>query len=145
MNDTLKNIIENNLTRDQILMSFNEGGKGNYIRVVIDSKKPITLGDTTSLTKKLRDSEDLVSRYPDGFRLEVSTPGIEQPLEHHFQYVKNINRELKIQYNENDEQLSFNGKLIEVEKDFLKLKSKKESFILKFDQILTAKVKIAFK
>ena len=133
------------MAENHTLMSFNEGGKGHYIRIVIDSSDPITLGDTTILTKKLRDSDDLIDLFPDGFRLEVTTPGIGQPLEKRFQYAKNINRELKVQYTNNDEIISVNGKLIEVSEDFLKLKSKKDIFKLKFDKILAAKVKVSFK
>ena len=145
MKDKLEHIIQSNIAENHVLMSFNEGGKGHYIRIVIDSTEPITLGDTTNLTKKLRDSDDLINLFPDGFRLEVTTPGISQPLLKKFQYTKNINRELKVEYMEFDEIITENGKLIEVSKDFIKLKSKKEIFKLKFDKILTAKVKIAFK
>ena len=145
MKDKLEHIIQSNIAENHVLMSFNEGGKGHYIRIVIDSTEPITLGDTTNLTKKLRDSEDLINLFPDGFRLEVTTPGISQPLLKKFQYTKNINRELKVEYMEFDEIITENGKLIEVSKDFIKLKSKKGIFKLKFDKILTAKVIIAFK
>jgi ribosome maturation factor RimP len=145
MKDKLEHIIQSNMAENHTLMSFNEGGKGHYIRIVIDSSDPITLGDTTILTKKLRDSDDLIDLFPDGFRLEVTTPGIGQPLEKRFQYAKNINRELKVQYTNNDEIVSVNGKLIEVSEDFLKLKSKKDIFKLKFDNILAAKVKVSFK
>ena len=145
MKDILKNIIESNLADNHVLMAFNEGGKGNYIRIVIDSVDPITLGDTTSFAKKLRNSEEYINKYPDGIRLEVTTPGIGQPLEKHFQYVKNINRGLRIEYSENNEITSFDGKLVEVNEDSLKLLSKEENYILKFDQILSARVKIAFK
>ena len=145
MKDKLEHIIQSNMAENHTLMSFNEGGKGHYIRIVIDSSDPITLGDTTILTKKLRDSDDLIGLFPDGFRLEVTTPGIGQPLEKRFQYAKNINRELKVQYTNNDEIISVNGKLIEVSEDFLKLKSKKDIFKLKFDKILAAKVKVSFK
>jgi ribosome maturation factor RimP len=145
MKDKLEHIIQSNMAENHTLMSFNEGGKGHYIRIVIDSSDPITLGDTTILTKKLRDSDDLIDLFPDGFRLEVTTPGIGQPLEKRFQYAKNINRELKVQYTNNDEIISVNGKLIEVSEDFLKIKSKKDIFKLKFDNILAAKVKVSFK
>ena len=128
MKNKLEHIIESNIAENHVLMSFNEGGKGHYIRIVIDSSDPITLGDTTTLAKKLRDSEDLIDLFPEGFRLEVTTPGIGQPLEKRFQYTKNINRELKVQYTDIDEIVSVNGKLIEVGKDFVELKSKKRNF-----------------
>lgn len=145
MKEKLKHIIKSSLADDHTLLTFGVGGKGNYIRVVIDSANAVTLEDTTKLTKKLRDSEELLQLFPDGFRLEVTTPGIGKPLEHKFQYYKNIDRNLNIQYRENDELASVSGKLIEVNEDFLRVKSEKDVFTLNFDQILTAKVKIAFK
>jgi ribosome maturation factor RimP len=145
MKNKLEHIIESNIAENHVLMSCNEGGKGHYIRSVIDSSDPITLGDTTTLAKKLRDSEDLIDLFPEGFRLEVTTPGIGQPLEKKFQYTKNLNRELKVKYTDIDEIISVNGKLTEVGKDFVELKSKKEIFKIKFDKILAAKVKISFK
>ena len=75
----------------------------------------------------------------------TTTPGIGQPLEHKFQYLKSINRDLNVKYTEKDELMSISGKLIEVSDDFLKVKMKKDIFKLNFDQILSAKVKIAFK
>ena len=145
MNEKLKNIIESNLSDTHVLMSFGVGGKGNYMRIVIDSADPVTLGETTILTKKLRDSKELQEFFPDGFRLEVTTPGIGRPLEHKFQYLKNIDRNLNIQYEDENELKSISGKLTEVSGNYLKVKSKKDIFKLNFDQILTAKVKIAFK
>ena len=145
MNEKLKKIIESYLDPSHVLITFGVGGRGNYVRIVIDSVKSVTLGETTTLTKKLRDSEELLQLFPDGFRLEVTTPGIGKSLEHRFQFLKNIDRNLNIQYTENEELNHVSGKLIEVADDFLKLKLKKEIFKLNFDQILTAKVKIAFK
>ena len=46
------------------------------LRIVIDSEDKITLNDTTRLTKALRDSIEIDSKYPSGYRLEVSTPGL---------------------------------------------------------------------
>ena len=145
MNEKLKNIIKSNLADNHVLMDYGVGGRGNYVRIVIDSPDAVTLGETTTLTKILRDSDKMQELFPDGFRLEVTTPGIGQPLEHKFQYLKSINRDLNVKYTEKDELMSISGKLIEVSDDFLKVKMKKDIFKLNFDQILSAKVKIAFK
>jgi ribosome maturation factor RimP len=50
--------------------------------------------------------------YPDGdFSLEVSSPGIEEPLKLHRQYVKNTGRDVEVLLNDDSKKT---GKLIEV-------------------------------
>ena len=94
MENTLENIIEPLLEAGQVLMEVTEDNRGRYIRVVIDSENELTLTDTTHLTKTLKETEILTERFPEGFRLEVSTPGIGSPLVQPFQYKKNLNRNL---------------------------------------------------
>ena len=71
-------IVENYLSSDLILMDISENTRGNFIRVVIDAERPVTLDDTTNLSKKLRNDDELDIRFPDGFRLEVTTPGLDK-------------------------------------------------------------------
>ena len=85
MNDTLRNIVETHLTKGQVLLDAREDLRGNYLRIVIDSEDNITLNDTTRLTKILRDSNEIDSIYPSGFRLEVSTPGLNNSLKYYGQ------------------------------------------------------------
>ena len=96
MKDTLTTIVESYLSREHILLDVLDDKRGSYIRVVIDGEGPVTLTDTTRLSKLLRDSSEIDSEYPNGFRLEVTTPGIDYPLLHPFQFRKNINREMRV-------------------------------------------------
>ena len=145
MNDTLKNIVEGHLLRGQILLDTKEDLRGNYLRIIIDSEKDITLNDTASLTKALRDSTEIDSMYPNGYRLEVSTPGLDNSLKLPFQYKKNINRSLTISYLENKIEKKIKGKLVKVYERNIELISSGKSIILDYEQIVDAKVNVSFK
>ena len=90
MNDKLKNIVEPHLAEDHILLDAVEDPRGSYLRIIIDSENSITLDETTSLTKNLKVSAEFETMYPNGYRLEVSTPGLDNSLKFPFQYKKNI-------------------------------------------------------
>ena len=145
MNDTLKNIVEGHLLRGQILLDAKEDLRGNYLRIIVDSEKDITLNDTASLTKALRDSTEIDSMYPNGYRLEVSTPGLDNSLKLPFQYKKNINRALTISYLENKIEKKIKGKLVNVYERNIELISSSKSIILDYEQIVDAKVNVSFK
>ena len=145
MNDTLKNIVEGHLLRGQILLDAKEDLRGNYLRIIVDSEKDITLNDTASLTKALRDSTEINSMYPNGYRLEVSTPGLDNSLKLPFQYKKNINRSLTVSYLENKIEKKIKGKLVNVYERNIELISSSKSIILDYEQIVDAKVNVSFK
>ena len=145
MNNTLKNIVEGHLLRGQILLDAKEDLRGNYLRIIVDSEKDITLNDTALLTKALRDSTEIDSMYPNGYRLEVSTPGLDNSLKLPFQYKKNINRSLTIFYFENKIEKKITGKLVNVYERNIELISSSKSITLDYEQIVDAKVNVSFK
>tara|TARA_B100000029_G_scaffold287472_1_gene281188 strand:+ start:809 stop:1246 length:438 start_codon:yes stop_codon:yes gene_type:complete len=145
MNDTLRNIVETHLTNGQVLLDATEDSRGNYLRIVIDSEDKITLNDTTRLTKVLRDSIEIDSMYPSGYRLEVSTPGLNNPLKFPFQYKKNINRALAVSYIEDEVKKKVKGKLVEISDNKIELKCSDKGVIIYYEQIIDAKVIVSFK
>jgi len=145
MNDALKYIVEPFLAPGQVLLDATEDIRGNFIRIIIDSEMSLSLNDTSQVTKSIRDSGEIDSRFPNGYRLEVSTPGLDYSLEYPFQYKKNIDRELKIIYTENGEDLKVTGKLINVNEDSFDLKISEKKISLSYEQIKTANVKVSFK
>ena len=145
MNNTLKNIVETHLVKGQVLLDAREDLRGNYLRIVIDSEDNITLNDTIRLTKVLRDSNEIDSIYPSGYRLEVSTPGLNNPLKFPFQYRKSINRNLAVSYIENEVEIKVKGKLVKVSDNNIELKYSDQSIIIYYEQIIDAKVLVSFK
>jgi ribosome maturation factor RimP len=85
--------------RGLILLEVGIRGHGgtSVLEVIVDSEHGPTLDELTDLarwTSALLDQaeSDLPSRY----RLEVTTPGLDRPLEHLWQFRKNIGRLLKL-------------------------------------------------
>jgi ribosome maturation factor RimP len=137
-------IVENYLSSDLILMDISENTRGNSIRVVIDAERPVTLDDTTTLSKKLRNDDELDIRFPDGFRLEVTTPGLDKALESPFQFRKNIDRKIKITFSNGDGTQTTTGTLIDANDTCVFIKESGQEFSLRYDQINSAKVLISF-
>ena len=125
-------------------MDISENTRSNFIRVVIDAERPVTLDDTTNLSKKLRNDDELDIRFPDGFRLEVTTPGLDKGLESPFQFRKNIDRKLKIAFSNDDGAQTITGTLIDTNDTCVYLKENGQEFSLRYDQINSAKVLISF-
>ena len=145
MNDTLRNIVEPHLTKGQVLLDAREDSRGNFLKVVIDSEDKITLNDTAKLTKALRDSIEIDSLYPSGFRLEVSTPGLNNALRFPFQYKKNINRTLGVSYIEKELEVKVEGILVKADDNEIELIYSDKSITINYENITDAKVIVSFK
>lgn len=69
----------------------------NNIKVFVDGDKGVTIEDCIRLNRKLYKQLEEMAIYPDGdFSLEVSSPGVGEPLLLKRQYTRNINRLLEV-------------------------------------------------
>lgn len=64
--------------------------------VILDGDKGINIDDCAELSRELSEALDSSNLIDGAFVLEVSTPGLDQPLKTKRQYVKNIGRNVKI-------------------------------------------------
>jgi ribosome maturation factor RimP len=73
--------------------------KSNNYMFFIDNDADFKLTDCLKINRKLRNMVDESGLYPDGnYSLEISSPGLEHPLIHLRQYVKNIGRLVEISF-----------------------------------------------
>ena len=69
----------------------------NNIRVAVDADAGLPIERCVSINRALYKIIEEEGLYPDGdFSLEVSSPGLDEPLKMHRQYVKNINRSVEV-------------------------------------------------
>ena len=47
-------------------------------------------------------SDEFNSRYSNGCRIEITSPGVDKPLKKAYQFRKNVNKNVKIRYRIND-------------------------------------------
>ena len=120
------------------------------ITVVVDGDGGITIDDCANLSRALGDAIHEQQVLED-YNLEVTTPGIDQPLRLLRQYPKHVGRNLKIELKENE---TVRGKLQLVEGDAIVVeeeakkedkKAGKNIRKITFDQIDKTFVTVSFK
>ena len=92
-------------------------GTSPKIKVVIDGDSGVSVDDCANISRQLNEAFD-GSGLPDDYSLEVTTPGVDQPLKLIRQYQKHTGRSLKIILKDGQ---TIRGKLLGVDKDVLKL------------------------
>ncbi len=122
----------------------------NNIKVFVDADEGVNLSNLVGYNRKLYKQIEESGLYPDGnFSLEVSSPGLDEPLRLRRQYKKNTGRYIDLTLQDGSKK---EGKLIEVTEDGIvieweegkgKKKETKQESIL-FDQIKTTKIQIKF-
>jgi ribosome maturation factor RimP len=123
---------------------------GHIIRVYIDGDQGLPIKQCTSFNRRLYKAIEEAAWFPEGdFALEVSSPGVEEPLILNRQYVKNIGRTVEVILND---ETFFTGVMKEVtDKDILLewkagkgKKATQESMLIPFDNIKSTIVQIQF-
>ncbi|MBI2284311.1 MAG: ribosome maturation factor [Bacteroidetes bacterium] len=84
----------------------------NNIKVFIDGDNGITIEKCVRFNRSLYKLIEESGMYPEGeFSLEVSSPGIDEPLKLHRQYTRNIGRDVEISFTDGTKK---EGKLLSV-------------------------------
>ena len=143
--ENLKNIVKSNLVDDIQLMDLVHDYRSDYIKITIDSPNDIPISKTSYIAKRIKNDENIISMFPNGFKLEVGTPGIGSNLSHSFQYKKNIGRKILLTYLESDnESISKVYKLIDSDESGVKVKNKNVETFINYEKIVSAKIKVSF-
>jgi ribosome maturation factor RimP len=139
--DRINNIIADIMPKDLVLIDLEQDKSS--IRIIVDGVKSVDLDTTAYIAKRIRNSESLNKYLPEDFRLEVSSPGIDSPLTHPFQYKKNIGRQLKIKELSTSNEIK--AKLNQVLEDGIVASDNKGKTIkFKFDEIESATIITVF-
>lgn len=128
-------------------------GEGNQIRILLDHDASTSIEDCMALHRYL---ESELDRNVEDFSLDVSSPGLDQPLKLHRQYVKNIGRTVQVKPVEG---AKVEGELMSVDEAGITVKIREkrriegrkakewveEDQVWPFEQIQSTKVVISFK
>jgi ribosome maturation factor RimP len=137
------------LTDDIFLVSIKVKPTNN-IKIYLDADGGLGIEKCIKINRALYKIMEEMGMYPDGdFSLEVSSPGLDEPLKLHRQYVKNIGRPVEILLNDDTK---MEGKLVDVGEldlsiEFTEGKGKKaivKKETIAFDNIKQTKVQIKF-
>lgn len=114
----------------------------NVVWVYVDSENGnINLEECSKISRELSylvESEDL---FPRAYRLNVSSPGLSRPLSDKRQYRKNVGRNVKVKYRNEDGYHKIEGVLKDVSDEFVKIEDEnKQSVSVEFNQLVETKV-----
>lgn len=120
----------------------------NNVKVYIDADEGMPLSALVDYNRKLYKKLEESSLYPDGnFSLEVSSPGLDEPLKLQRQYKKNIGRYVEVLLQDSSKKegrliaITDDGILIETETGKGKKKEVKQETVL-FNDIKSTKVQV---
>ena len=148
----LKDIVDEALALNESLYLIELSiSVNNKVQVVVDGDNGVSLSETMRISRVINDTFD---REVEDFSLEVGTPDIAHPLKVKRQYIKNLNRILKVKTEEEE----LEGTLVTADEDKIVLHWKArepkpvgkgkvtvdKTVTLGYTEIKEAKVKILF-
>lgn len=122
----------------------------NNVKLFLDGDQGVTIEKCISWNRALYKKIEEENLYPDGnFSLEVSSPGVDEPLKMLRQYKKNVGRSVEVILKDG---IKITGKLIDVSEEAItveetKGKNKKKEVIqhqFQFDQIKSTTIQTVF-
>ena len=122
----------------------------NNVKLFLDGDQGVTIEKCISWNRALYKRIEEENLYPDGnFSLEVSSPGVDEPLKMLRQYKKNVGRSVEVILKDG---IKIAGKLIDVSEEAItveetKGKNKKKEVIqhqFQFDQIKSTTIQTVF-
>ena len=154
--DQITELLQPYLEDDRIFIVEVKTGEGKIrqtITILLDTDEGIKIEECASISRRLAHFIETNELITDAYNLEVSSPGIDQPLLLKRQYIKNIGRNLKLQLIEGSEKIgaleNVTDEGIVFKEETKKSKGKKvvllESLTIAFENIKQAKVQISFK
>lgn len=121
------------------------------VLILIDSDQGVTIEACAKVSRAVSEELEAKEMVEEAYVLEVSSPGLDFPLNSKRQYQKNIGRELKLTLTSGVE---ISGKLLDVEAENVKLLVKKkekgkkateEEVLFPFEEIKKSIVQVSFK
>jgi ribosome maturation factor RimP len=122
----------------------------NNIKVFIDADEGMSIEKCVRYNRALYKKLEESAMFPDGnFSLEISSPGVDQPLTLHRQYLKNKGRNVEVTFNDGTVK---EGKLLEVTDTDIIIeqvtgkgkKAETKQFVIPFENIKTTTVQVQF-
>lgn len=125
--DLVKDKIEN-IGYELYDVLYLKEGSNRILRIVIDNKHGISLDDCEKVNNEIKDIIDEKDPIKEQYYLEISSPGIERLLRKEWQLKKYIGYYVEVNLYKKDEfgNKNYIGILLEVNKEFLKIKADDE-------------------
>ncbi len=83
------------------------------IEVIIDGARLVSIEDCEIVSRELNDAIESKGKISENFRLDVMSPGLEEPIVEPWQFEKNLDRLVEVHYRDTGETHTVHGRLRE--------------------------------
>lgn len=121
-------------------VSFRSTRGNRVLRIFVDTETGITIKQCKQVSRavsEILDAEDII---PYGYRLEVSSPGLDRPLKSEKDFKRNSGRQVKIEYTVDGEKRLIKGLIGSVTADGVVIKTAQQEELIPFQFIKNAKI-----
>tara|TARA_A100001011_G_scaffold134512_1_gene141875 strand:- start:17872 stop:18300 length:429 start_codon:yes stop_codon:yes gene_type:complete len=131
----LKKQIEKILDKNNVYL-FDCKITKSFIKIIVDTIEGVDIKMIAKISKEITKLKIIDKKFPNGVRIEVTSPGLEQPFTKIFQYKRNINKKIKV-FLKDEKEINnpIIGILNFVNDDNILIENKNGFFKLMFDQI----------
>lgn len=117
--------------------------RGKLIQIFVDTDSGINIAECAEISRELASKIAAESDLEGTYRLEVSSPGIGQPLKLVRQFQKNIGRKFRIKFQRDKQTTVIRGVLQSVEGETMTFSEENgNSLVLSFAEIIDARVEL---
>ncbi len=123
----LKEIIESNLQNDKLFLvdlKVSVAGSNSKVAVILDGDEGVGIDECAEISRQVGNTIEEEELFTEAYNLEVSSPGLDQPLKLTRQYKKNIGRDVRILLKESSGELL--GKLEGVKEEGVEIREQKK-------------------
>jgi ribosome maturation factor RimP len=115
-----------------------------HIEVLLDKPSGgVSLDECSQVNKEIANDEDMDGIFPDGFSIEVSSPGIDHPMKSEKDFIRAAGAEIDVYCKERVlEKLQHTGKLLNVKAGRIALEVSGEEIHIPIEKINKAKQRI---
>lgn len=126
---------------DLVEMKFSDLGPTWFLRVFVDKPGGVTVEDCAKASQRIADCLDTEDLIPHKYLLEVSSPGLDRPLETESDFKRKIGEEVKILLKEKSfGNKEIKGRILRLEGDRLILKDEDKEIAISLSNIAEAKI-----
>jgi ribosome maturation factor RimP len=124
-------------------ISISGSDYNRLIKVTVDTDNGITVDECQKLSRKISDLFYRKNIFEGAYNLEVTSPGLNKPLEFPYEFRRNIGRKIEIDYSEGSESRKLvEGELISYNGNFIRVRNKIRDVNIPISKIIRAKVKL---
>ena len=129
-----------------VAFRMNKNKQRSSLKILVDTPQGnISLDQISEITSQINNNEEFYAELPEDFRLEVSSPGLDYPLNNFKDFRRQLERNVSVKFNEDDTTQTISGKLIKVDEQKITLNGKFGEKAIPLDAIVQGKIEIKFK